>query len=223
MNLSSIISEVQNRAGDSGLAESQVTTWVNNFIKELATRKDWPWALTTYDTDTTTADTQEYSVQSDFRKMFGLRTGDATSTETNSDDLSFIGYIDKNVAIENGIEGYYINKTNGTYGIVPNPPTSGYKVYQKYYKIPASMSAVSATPEIPESYHTMLINNSLEMYWEQEDEFDKTLYYNTKVENDIERMNNEFVISTGDLRRIKDYRELIGTQTPQTLNTTSIN
>jgi len=223
MTLAQIISEIQNRAGDSGLTESQITTWVNNFIKELATRTDWPWALTTYETDTTTAATQEYSLQSDFRKMYSLRVGGAGGAETEADEYSYVNYMDKNQAISDGVYAYYLNPTNDTYGLVPTPSTTGQKIYQKYYKVPTSLSAVSTTPDIPESYHTMLINSSLERYWEQEDEFDKALYYNTKVENDIERMRNDvFVDSTGDLGRMKDIRELNALNVPQKLNTTSL-
>lgn len=224
MTLSSIISEIQNRVGGSTTdpSESQVTTWVNLGVKNIANRTDWPWTLTTYDTNTTTAGTQEYALQSDFKKMFSVRVGGASSTETDASELTFLGYINKNIPYSDwssSTAAYYINPTNSKYGLIPTPAVTGDKIYQKYYKIPADISAVSASPLVPSEYHETLIDYSLANYWESRDELDKSVYYFTKFENGVEQMKNDLLSkSIGYLSRMRDIREIIGTEQPQQPN-----
>ena len=99
---------------------------------------------------------------------------------------------------------------------------TGDKVYQKYYRYPATVSAVSATPEIPANYHDIYVDFGLARYFEQEDELDKTVLYETKVENHIENMKTEFIKSIAQLGRMRDVRELNSLEHPQAINSISI-
>jgi len=221
MIVSELVTEIRNRSGDANITETSVTGWTNTATRLVSTRTDWPFLLMTDDTDTTTSGTVEYTLPTDFRKMFSFRVGSSTSTEPEADEYSFIGYMEKNKAvnsISDSIAGYYINPTNSKYGIVPEPTTTGDKVYQKYYKHPTTVSAVSATPELPTTYHDIYLDFGLARYWEQEDELDKTVLYETKVENGIEAMKTEFVKSIGQLSRMRDVRELNTLNHPQGLN-----
>jgi hypothetical protein len=221
MALSNIVTTVQNRTGDTNISEADVTSWVNEALLFISNRYDWPWTLSAYETDTTTAGTYEYALQSDFKKMYSLRVGDAASTELTADEYSFLGYMEKNIAENETTDGtlyYYINPTNNKYGLIPTPDTTGYKVYYKYYATPTTISAVSATPDIPTRYNEALVNYALARYWEQNDEFDKVVLYDTKVENTIDIMYRDLIQSVGQQSRIKDVRELNSLQNPQRTN-----
>jgi len=219
MILSQIVTDIQNRSGDSTISEAKITGWVNNATRLIANRADWPFYLKTYDTDTTTANTAEISLQSDFRKMYSLRIGG--TTEPDGDEYTFVGYMEKNVAINHlsdAINAYYINPTNSKYGLIPTPTTTGTKIWQKYYRNADTVSAVSATPDLPTRYHDSLSDFGLARYWEEEDELDKTNFFETKFENGIETMYNERLKSVGQLTRMRDVRELGVQDHPQGFN-----
>ena len=215
MTLAQIISEVQSRVGGSTTdpTEAQVTTWVNLGNDHISNRSDWYWLKETLDTGTTTSGTAEYTLPTDFKRMLSVRVGSAASTETSADDYSYVNYADKNLfydglASMGDVGYYYINEADAKYGLIPTPATSGYKIYLKYWKTPDTVSAVSATPTLPVRYHEALVDFALANYWEQNDEMDKAVFYNTKLENWIERMRTETVNrSSGELSRIRDIRE----------------
>ena len=219
MTLSEIVTAVKARSGDSNLSEATITGWVNNALRLISNRADWPFYLKAYSTDTTTSGTAETALQADFRKMFSLRVGG--TTEDAGDEYLFVGFMDRNVAINqlsDEINRYYINPTTSKYGLIPTPTTTGTKIWQNYYRTPATISAVSATPDLPTAYHDTLVDFSLARYWEEEDEPDKNVLYLTMVENGIELMRNEMFKSVGQLSRMRDIRELNILDHPQQVN-----
>ena len=219
MTLAEIVTDIHSRSGDDTITEAKITGWVNNGVRLIGNRADWPFYLTTDDTDTTTSGTAEITLPTDFRKMFSLRIGG--TTEPNGDEYTFVGYMEKNVAINqlsDSVDAYYINPTNSKYGIIPTPTTTGTKIWQKYYQIPDTVSAVSATPDLPTQYHDSLSDFGLARYWEEEDELDKTNFFETKFENGIETMRNEMLKSVGQLNRMRDIRELNIKDHPQGFN-----
>jgi len=220
--LSAIVTAIQTRSGDTNITEASVTGWVNECSQVVGAQADWPWTLEATDTDTTTAATQEIALQTRFKKMMSLRLGSAGGTEPDAAEQSFLGFMERNVAVSNSVEGYYINPTNSKYGLVPTPATSGQKVYQRYYARPDTVSAVSATPAIPAQYDDIYTNYGLARYWEENDELDKTVLYETKVANTVELMRGEFIKSVGDLGKMKDLRETMAIDNPQKPNTVTL-
>ena len=219
MILSQIVTDVQNRSGDSTITETKITGWVNNATRLIGNRADWPFYLTADATDATVAGTADAALQTDFRKMFSVRVGGAT--EPAGDEYLFVGYMEKNIAINqlsNAVNAYYIDPTTSKYGLIPTPTTTGDTVWQKYYRNPDTVSCVSATPDLPTQYHDALVDFSLARYWEEEDELDKTVLYETMVENSIETMKNEMLKSVGQLTRMRDVRELDVQDHPQGFN-----
>lgn len=222
MQLSQIRLDVQYRAGDSSLSTSNIDLWVNQGIKQWAARADWPSLAATDSTQTTTAGTQEYSLPSDFKRMIGVRVqGSGSTAETDSTEYSFIRYEDKNVSTEGNY--YYINPVNDTIGLIPEPDVTGYTIHQKYYQIPADISAATDEPPFPANYHELVVFFALSRYWEGGDEFDKKVHYSIEFENMIERMKTELLSrGVGQLRRVRDIRELMVDGQPQMLNSVDL-
>jgi len=218
MTLAEIILSIQTRSGDSNITEATITGWVNTALRLIANRDDWSWLMKVDEDDVTVANQQEYALPTDLKKMYSLRVGDTTSTETTATQYSFLGYGEKNMAINNDVDHcYYINPASSKYGLIPTPAAANYKVFQKYFGYPTTVSCVSATPDMPTQYHDMLVDFGLARYFEQEDEMDKTVLYETKLENAIEKMKTDFP-ATGYLGRMRDIRELAADNNYQQYN-----
>lgn len=222
MDLTTLRNEIQIRADDTSLTDAKTDRWVNQGIKQWANRADWPSLVTTYELDTTVASTVEYSLEDDFKKMIGMRVGaSAGETELDATEYSFINYKNKNVSSTG--PWYYLNPSNAKYGLVPTPTTTGLPIYYKYYKIPADLTTGTEEPPFPENYHELVVFFALKKYWESNDEFDKVLFYDAEYENTIERMKSDLLVrATGQLDRMKDVRELVGTDQPQKINAINI-
>lgn len=218
MTLSEIYSEIQQRAGDNSLTSTSMRLWVNLAIKQIAARFPWQWNLATKSTDTTTNGTAEITLPTDFKKMFSVRVGDAsTTTEPNATEYSFVSYDMKNVDTDGNY--YYLNPTNGTYGLIPTPATTGLPVYLKYYKIPDDLTDnVNDVPPFPSNYHELCIFFALKKFWEISDDFNKAIFYDREFENMLEAMLEDNRRSTGQLSRMRDVRELMADNQPKTLN-----
>ena len=218
MILSEIWQEIRTRANDSSVTTEQMNTWINMAIKQATTRTDFPWATTEYSTDVTVASQVEYTLQTDFKKMISIRVGEAsTTTELESTEYSYVDYKSKNVSTTGNF--YYLNPATAKFGLIPTPTTAGLPIYLKYFAIPDSITTDSEKPPFPESYHELVIFFALKKYFEVNDDGQKALYYNAEFENMIELMKNDLLVrSTGQLSRMKDVRELVGTEQPQKFN-----
>lgn len=218
MNLATIRQEVQTRSGDTDFSANSIDRWVNFCIKQLVARADWPWAIKTLGTGTTTANTQEYSLPTDFKKMISVRVGTASTTsETDAEEYSFVPYISKNVSTDGNM--FYLNPDTATYGLIPKPSTTGLPVYLKYYKIPADLAS-SDSPPFPETYHEAVVQFALQRYWESNDDYGKAAFHNAEYENMVDLMKSDLLVrATGQLTRVRDVRELVGLSHPQKLNT----
>ena len=222
MDLETLRNEILTRTDDSSLDDTKMDRWINQGIKQWANRADWPYMITIYNTDTTTASTAEYSLQSDFKKMLSLRVGSsAAATETSADEYSYVDYEAKNVDTTGNY--FYLNPTNDKYGLIPTPSTTGLPIFQKYYQVPDDLTATTSEPPFPENYHELCVFFALKKYWETSDEFQKVLFYDTEYENTIERMKADLLVrATGDLPRMKDIREFADLEHPQKLNSVQL-
>lgn len=222
LTIQQIEQEVQVRSGnDTSTTGPTIDRWVNLAIGDVSARADWPWLIATKSTDTTTNGTQEYALPTDYKKMLSVRLGVAASTtEPNATELSFVRYEDKNVTGLNNC--WYINPSNSTYGLIPTPTTTGLPVFLKYFKLPATLNG-STTPTgtcpWPSNYDELAILYSLARYWEVNDDLQKMNNYLVQFENLCDRMKTDlFTRATGDLGRMKDYRELLSLDVPNTIN-----
>jgi len=199
MILSTLRAEIEARTEDSSISSTQIDRWINMGIKQWANRADWPSLVEQDSTTTTTADTQEYSLPTDFKKMISVRISDSTGgTEPDATEYSFIEYKDKNISSQG--MWYYLNPDDATIGLVPTPPTTGLTVYLKYYEVPADLTIVTEEPPMPETYHELVIFFAL-------------------FENMVDQMKLDLQVrSTGDLKRIKDVRETMTNNQPQQAN-----
>lgn len=212
MTYSDLATEIQTRAGDNTIDDTQLTRWVNLANKQIAARTDWPWITTEYTTDVTVANQTEYTLQTNFEKMISVRVGESsTATEDNATEYTFIPYSEKNLDWS-GQNVYYLNPATSSYGILPEPSTAGLPIFQKYFAIPADVTSVvgniTSSPPFPGGYHELIIFYCLKKYWEMNDDGQKATYYNSEFENTIELMKNDTKLrSTGQLGRMKDIRE----------------
>lgn len=217
MTLDQIYQEIQQRSGDTSLTSTQMNLWVNLAIKQWAT-EDFPDLITTNSTGTTTAGTIEYSLPTDYSKILGIRIGgSASTTEVNAKEYSFLKYENKNTP-QGTFDGgyyYYINPTNSTYGLIPTPTITGLPIYLKYQKIPADITSTTDEPPFPENYHELVVFFALKKYWETQDEFDKSIFYDAEYRNMLEKMKTDLMKqSRSQLDRIKDIREFVGQNSP---------
>lgn len=219
LTLQQIESEVQIRSGNDTSTSSQtIDRWVNLAVGDIAARADWPWNINTKSTDTTVNGTTEYTLPTDYKKMLSVRVGDSSSaTETSATEMSFIRYEQKNTKNPNNM--YYINSTNGKYGLLPTPQVTGLPIFLKYFSIPDVLVNPTDTCPWPSEYDELAILYSLARYWEVNDDLQKTNFYMVMFENLADRMKTDLMVrTTGDLGRMRDYRELISQTDPQDIN-----
>jgi len=213
VNLTTLRTEIQERAADSSLTSTVMDRWINMAIKQWATRADWPSNTEQDSTIPTVAGTVEYSLPSDFKKMISVRVG---SSEVDGDEFTFIEYKDKNISTQG--MWYYLNPDDATVGLIPTP-ASVETVYLKYYEIPADLTVVTEEPPFPANYHELVIFFALKKYWEVNDDFEKSRYYDVEFEEMIDKMKLDLKVrATGQLKRIKDIRELNSLNNPQGIN-----
>lgn len=207
MDLSQLRQELKNRSGDENLIASQSDLWFNLGIKQWA-KEDWPDTIAIDSSQTTSVSTNEYTLPTDYSKMLSVRVGaSASSDETDATEFSFVRYENKNIATTGNL--YYINPVSGKLGLIPDPITAGLPIFMKYQSIPADLTADSDEPPFPETYHEAILFFALKKYWETQDEFDKSIYYDTEWRNMMADMKTDLMKqSRGQLDRMKDIREL---------------
>lgn len=206
MQLTQLRQEIMARAGDNSITSTQLDRWINSAIQQWASRSSWYASTETKETDTTTSETTEYTLPTNFKRMLSVKIGGATTTtEDAATELGYVRYEDKDVS---GTVGYYINPADGTYGILPEPSVTGLPIFLKYYKTPAVLSGDTDTPPFSENYHELVIFFALKKYWEVSDDFGKASYYDREFENMIDQMKVDLVNNgVGSLPRVRDIRE----------------
>lgn len=217
MQLQEIYSEIQQRAGDNGLTQTQMGFWVNAGIQQWA-KDDYPDTLATDSSNITASGTTEYPLPSDTLKVLSIRVGSSsTATEDDATEYSFVRYENKNVDTTENV--YYINPTNGKVGLLPQPTSSGLPIFIKYHATPATLSVLTDEPPFPKPYHEALIYFALKKYWETQDEFDKSIYYDTEWNRMLEDMKVDLLKqSRGQLGAMRDIRDLQYQNQPWTRN-----
>ena len=151
--------------------------------------------------------------------MLSVRVG---SSELLGNEYTFIDYDDKNKSDQGS--WYYLNPDGATIGLIPTP-TSVETIYLKYYGVPDDITSAlpTAVPPFPENYHELVVFFALKKYWEVNDDFEKSRYYDVEFEEMIDKMKLDLKVrATGDLKRIKDIRELGGLNDPQGINSINL-
>lgn len=124
-------------------------------------------------TITTVADQEQYDLPSDFHKAIQAKVGSFMmeyAVENKLDKLY------ATTADSGQPYYYYIDSEAGKYGLYPIP-SGVYSGKLSYYAIPATMSADSDTPDIPELFHEAIVLGACYRVFDQMNDFEMRTHY----------------------------------------------
>lgn len=162
MNLSQLRAQIDRRTGvrQDVLAAN---SFINEAVNIISTRREWPW-LDALQTITTTADENTYEVGANYSES---RTVNVAGLEAEqiyiADGDEYAG-----TALNPDHYEYSIEWTSGTANLTlyPTPP-AGTTVLHRYTRTESLLISDTATPFMPERYHSVIADLAASMFLER--------------------------------------------------------
>lgn len=157
--------EVEARADDTSLSDSQINRWINLSYKDMVGRfeGEWPFLLST-DTQNTVANQAAYNLPADFSKSYDLTVQNAT-TAMVADEYVFVPFMDRN--LQGLALAFTINAAQTQFTLHPTPDTAGLTITLEYFAEPLDLVADSDEPVMPNRWHEGIVYFALMRYYQR--------------------------------------------------------
>jgi hypothetical protein len=190
-------SELTDEVLSHQFSPSQYTTYIQSQLNigqaYVAAQTDFR-ELFSSDTITCAAADAEYTLPTDFMRVYSLlyvpTSGQPASlTEVSQADL------DLNDP-SSGTPTHYTVQ-NGEVRLWPTPD-SAYTLRLRYYAKPATLVSGGDTPEIPGTYHHLLVTYALWHCYERENDYNSAMYHKGRFDEDIMKCRGEVQYDSDD-------------------------
>lgn len=233
MTLSELLSDLTARIGVTNgqeISNNQLTFWLNEALRVFCREADFHW-LEKSTNDSTLANTQSYSLPSDYKRMVEVQV-DATN-----DDPGVHGFVpwEQRHGVQTGDKRHTIFGSN--YYLLPTPTTTGSANIDLYYiRKPANMVDGSDSPSdsdianMPEEYHPALVTYAFALYNGYDEEASDAQYWLGNPVNPSPGTYNWFVQlakkdnarqKRGERRKMLSKQAAVGYVRPNQIGTVS--
>lgn len=195
MDLDALVSEVLSHQ----FAEGQYTTYAKAKLNEgqgyVAAQTDFREFFTAV-TTTLSAGSEDLTLPTDFSRLYSLVCVGSAGQENIA--LRQITPSDFD-ALDNDSTGkpYFYDVNGDTLSVYPTPDAS-YNIQLRYWRTPTEMSAGSDEPEIPSTYHHLLVSYALVKCFERENDYDAAMYHQSRFDAGLMKCRGEVQYDTND-------------------------
>ena len=140
-----------------------------------------------------------YDLPENFMRVYSLMY---TRTATDSYPLQEVSQGDLDaLPFSSGIPTHYAI-TNDEINLWPTPDTV-YTLRLRYYVKPATLANAGDTPQIPGTYHHLLVSYALWHCYERENDYNSAMYHKGRFDEDIMKCRGEVQYDSDDYTQAK--------------------
>lgn len=172
---------------------------INEAQRYVTSQTDFRELFTSTDVTTANADSG-YTLPTDYQRVYSVYTVDSDGTQTPLEQISPAFYDEKGTT-STGKPSYY-TMYGGEIKFWP-VPDGVYTVRVRYFRDPANLVATNDEPEIPDTYHHLLVNYALWHCYERENDYNAAQYHKTRFDEDIMKCRGEVQYDIDDYAQPK--------------------
>jgi hypothetical protein len=204
----STFSELQAEVLSHQFSPSQYTNYIQDRLNQgqayVAAQTDFRELFSSEEIATVNDDVA-YDLPTDYMRVYSLMYTPSGAdafplTEVSQGDLDAF-------PISSGVPTHYA-VAGDEVRLWPTPDTA-YTLRLRYYKKPASLVNASDTPEIPGTYHHLLVSYALWHCYERENDYNSAMYHKGRFDEDIMKCRGEVQYDSDDYtqsQRVGDRR-----------------
>lgn len=171
---------------------------LNEALRYVAAQTDFRELLDT-ETIAVTINDSSYALPSDFSRLYSVVILDSQGNRIPLFQQVVMDF-ETQPAFSGQPSHYTIDGNN--LRIWPSPDAS-YTVELRYYKVPALMIDANDEPEIPSTYHHLLVSYALWHCYERENDYNSAQYHKGRFDEDLLKARGEVQYDTDDYTQIK--------------------
>jgi hypothetical protein len=197
------LTELTNEVLSHQFSPSQYTTYaqgkINQGLDYVAAQTDFRELLDT-ESYTTSNGTASYALPSDFSRLYNVEIFDADGVLMPLAAETLIGYDTKAPSQTGRPQLYVIEGSSLKLWPVPD---GAYTIRVRHYRKPASLSGALDEPEIPATYHHLLVSYALWHCYERENDYNSAQYHKARFDEDLAKCRGEVQYDTDDYTQSK--------------------
>lgn len=147
-----------------------------------------------YEDVAVSAGTAEYTLPTDFQRVYTVTIIEADGSATPLDQQS-VSDLDRKDADTGKPAAYTL--TRDKLRLWPTPDTA-YTVRVRYFKVPTTLTAGPDEPEIPSAYQHLLVTYALWHCYERENDYNSAQYHKARFDEDIMKCRGEVQYDSDD-------------------------
>ena len=182
---------------------SQYTGYIegklNQALGYVAAQTDFRVLLDT-ETYVTVSGTAGYALPSDFSRAYNVEVLDSSGNALPLTPETLVGYDTKSSSATGQPQLYVID--GQTLRLWPVPDNQ-FTVRLRYYRTPATMDSAIDVPEIPATYHHLLVSYALWHCYERENDYNSAQYHKGRFDEDLAKCRGEVQYDTDDYTQSK--------------------
>lgn len=182
----------------------KINNLVNQGLRELATRFQWPWLQTT-GTLTVVSGTRSYTLPSDFQYMHSVIRASTKIRLRAVSPTDALGAYGDDFPIGEA-KGYYLWNNDL---LLTKEPSSDETLNLFYYQRVSTLDNDTDTPAFDEQFHLILGEYAISKIWEREEDFVKAKASEQRFDDGIEQMARWYQDRTKDMPMIFGERPQI--------------
>jgi hypothetical protein len=166
------------------MVDAAINAIIDQAVRDVSTRFDWPFLADT-DTINFIADTQSYSLPTDFQRLVAVvLNGSTVRLEEVSPEQYWSTY---GATPAEGNPRFFFLWGNQIY-VTPVPTASSGGLTLFYYRQPTLMTDDSHSPEWQSEFHMIVADYVCRHLWHREEDFSKARVYDERYLDGVERM-----------------------------------
>lgn len=197
------LTELTNEVLSHQFSPSQYTQYTQDRLNQglgyVAAQTDFR-ELLAVESYTTTNQTASYPLPSDFSRLYNVEIVDSGGSLRPLAAESLVGYDTKAPTQEGQPQVYVIDGANLKLWPVPD---GAYTVRFRYFRTPAPLSSPNDVPEIPATYHRLLVSYALWHCYERENDYQSAQYHKARFDEDLAKCRGEVQYDTDDYTQSK--------------------
>lgn len=194
--LADLISEAQNKIGDSSFSTTDLINYANNVNRVIHTSQHLTYMQNTQDY-TTNAVALLGSLPTDFLSAYDLRLTDVQYAQRlrHMDFDLFDSKFPRPTLTAPGVPYIWYDFARNIY-LFPTPSTptglSGYGVELRYRKLPTNLTSTSQTPDVPEEFRQVVLLGMMRQAMERRNRYDVAEYYDQQYQDVLVNLINAY-------------------------------
>jgi hypothetical protein len=178
---------------------------VNQAQSYVAAQTDFRQLMDT-ESYTTSNGTSSYALPSDFSRLYDVELVQTDGYVVSLGPEVMARYETNNTAATGQPQLYAIQGSNLELWPVPDGP---FTVRLRYFRNPAELTNSIDVPEIPATYHHLLVSYALWHCYERENDYNSAQYHKARFDEDLAKCRGEVQYDTDDYtqsKRVGDNR-----------------